>query len=176
VKTTASVLTAAFLAVTLASAASAQTRPATDPTPSRSEPQRATWAPDAGMFESSKLIGMKVKNTQNKDVGEISQLIIDQGGKVSHVIVGKGGVLGVGEQRVALAWSDLKVQADPDSRNRWIATVDQAKLDAAPRFEARRDTAPAASPGTSPRSTSPSSTSPGSTSPSSTSPSTTDKK
>ena len=155
-KKTASVLTATFLAVTLASAASAQTKPATDPaTPSRSEPQRQAWSPDAGALESSKLIGMKVKNTQNKDVGEISQLIMDQSGKVTHVVVGKGGVLGVGEQRIALSWSDLKMQADPDNRTRWIALVDQSKIESAPRFEARRDTAPAASPGTS---TSPSST------------------
>ena len=156
-KKTASVLTATFLAVTLASAASAQTRPATDPTTpsSRTEPQRQAWAPDAGALESSKLIGMKVKNTQNKDVGEISQLIIDQSGKATHVVVGKGGVLGVGEQRVVLAWSDMKLQADPDNRSRWIALVDQTKVDSAPRYEARRDTAPAASPGTS---TSPSST------------------
>lgn len=153
-KTTASALTATFLGLALAVTASAQspTRPATDPaTPrqdtSRAEPQRQAWAPAGDAVESRKLIGMKVKNAQGKDIGEIDQLIVDRSeGKVSHVIVGKGGLLGVGEQKLALSWSDLKVQADADNRDRLVAVVDQAKLDSAPRYEARRDTTPAASP------------------------------
>ena len=38
-----------------------------------------------------------------------------------------------------LAWSDLEIQADPNNRNRMLAMVDQGKVDAAPRYEARRD-------------------------------------
>jgi sporulation protein YlmC with PRC-barrel domain len=155
VQKTASVLTATFLGLALAVTASAQSRPATDPTvpkdTMRSEPTRSTWAPEAGAVESSKVIGMKVKSADGKDAGEISQLIVDPaGGKITHAIVGKGGVLGVGEQRVALGWSDLKIQPDTENRNRWVAVVDQAKLDGAPRYEARRDTAPAASPASAP--------------------------
>jgi sporulation protein YlmC with PRC-barrel domain len=158
VKKTASVLTASLLALSLAATASAQTRPATDPTTPKqsttgSEPQRQTWAPEAGAIESSRLVGMKVKSAQGKDVGEISQLIVDHSsGKITHVVVGKGGVLGVGEQRVALGWSDVKIQPDTDSRNRMVAVVEQSKLDGAPRYEARRDM-PAASPASSPSST-----------------------
>ena len=153
---TASVVTATLVALAVVSAASAQTRPATDPASQRTEAQRPTWAPEAGAIESSKLIGMSVRTSQNKDAGDISQLVIDQSGKITHVIIGKGGVLGVGEQRVVVPWSEVKISPDPDNRNRWVAMVDQAKLDSAPRYEARRDTAPAASPST----TSPSSTTP----------------
>jgi sporulation protein YlmC with PRC-barrel domain len=150
VNKTASVVTAAFLALTVVGAASAQTRPATDPSHQRTEAQRQRWAPEPGAFESSKLMGMKVRAGQNnKDAGEISQLVIDQSGKVTHVIIGKGGVLGVGENRVVVPWSDVKISPDPANRNRWVAMVDQAKLDSAPRYEARRDTAPAASPSSS---------------------------
>jgi sporulation protein YlmC with PRC-barrel domain len=155
VKKTASVLTATFLGLTLAVTASAQTRPSTDPSAPkdtmRSAPARATWAPEGGAVESSKIIGMKVKNTQGKDVGEIAQLVVNPAdGKVTHAVLGKGGVLGVGEQKVALPWSDVKIQPDTENRTRWIAVVDQAKLDGAPKYEARRDTAPAASPATAP--------------------------
>jgi len=92
-----------------------------------------------------------LKNDQGKDIGEIDKLIVDHGdGRISHVVLGRGGVLGVGEQKVVLAWSDLKIQPDPNNRNRMVATVDQGKVDSAPRYEARRDrdTAPAASPST----------------------------
>jgi len=145
---TASVLTISLMALAMAVTASAQTRPTTEPS---SKPQRQAWAPSSTAVESKQFIGMKVKNDQAKDVGEIDQLIVDpSSGKISHVVLGRGGVLGVGEQKVVLMWSDLKIQPDANKRNRWVAMVDQAKIDSAPRYEARRDTAPAASPTTMP--------------------------
>ena len=154
-KKTASVLTATFLGLALTVTASAQTRPSTDPSPPRdtmrSAPTRSTWAPEAGAVEASKIIGMKVKNTQGKEVGEIAQLIVNPAdGQVTHAVLSQGGVLGIGEQKVALPWSDVKIQPDTEHRNRWVAVVDQARLDGAPKYEARRDTAPAASPATAP--------------------------
>jgi sporulation protein YlmC with PRC-barrel domain len=138
VATTASVLTLATVF-----GAAAQTRPSTE-SPSRAEisskVQRQAWAPQSGAMEASKLIGTKVKNDAGKDMGEIDQLIVDSSsGKVSQVVVDCGGVAGVGEQKVVLDWSDVKLQADPKNRSRMVATVDQAKLDSAPRYEARRD-------------------------------------
>ena len=55
-------------------------------------------------------------------------------------------------KKAEVKWSDIKLQRDPDNEDRWLAVVDQAKLDAAPRFEARkdRDSVPAASPSTTP--------------------------
>jgi sporulation protein YlmC with PRC-barrel domain len=147
-------ITASVLTLATAFGAAAQTRQSTE-SPSRAETsskvQRQAWAPQSGAMEASKLIGTKVKNDAGKDMGEIDQLIVDSSsGKVSQVVVGRGGVAGVGEQKVVLDWSDVKLQTDPKNRSRMVATVDQAKLDSAPRYEARRDRdiTPAASPGT----------------------------
>jgi sporulation protein YlmC with PRC-barrel domain len=152
-------LVAVTLSLALATTALAQTRPASPSSePSgtkrdtgRAEKMRQAWAPDSNAVEARKIIGMKVKNEQNKDVGEVDQLIVDPtSGKISHVVLGKGGVMGVGEQKLVLNWSDLKMQPDPNNRTRLVATVDQSKLDSAPRYEARRDReTPAASPRTS---------------------------
>jgi hypothetical protein len=151
-KKTPAVITASLLSLTLAGGVSAQTRPTTEPS---SKPMRQAWVAPSGAIETTKLIGTKVKTDQGKDGGEIDQLIVDMDGKVSHVVIGRGGVLGVGEQKVVLGWNDLKLQADPNNRNRMIATADQSKLDGAPRYEVRRDrdTAPAASPSTTPSTT-----------------------
>jgi sporulation protein YlmC with PRC-barrel domain len=157
VKKTATVLAASILSLAVAFTASAQTRPSTDTgmkdtgTNSDAKPPRQAWAPSAGAVEASKLIGTKVKNDQGKDIGAIDQLIVDPtDGKVTHVILGRGGMMGVGEQKVVLGWSDVKLQPDANNRNRMIGMVDQSKVDGAPRYEARRDrdTAPAASPST----------------------------
>jgi sporulation protein YlmC with PRC-barrel domain len=127
--------------------ASAQTRPTTE-----TKPARPAWAPQASAVEANKIVGMRAKNDQGKDIGEIAKLIVDQGeGRITHVVLGRAGVLGVGEQKVVLAWSDLKIQPDPKNRNRIVAMVDQGKVDSAPRYEVRRDreAVPAASPSTS---------------------------
>ena len=160
-KTTAVVLTTSLFLGALVAGASAQTRPSTAPNRPAGEPQRDTsatdakqrqaWTPQATALETSKIIGTRVKTVDGKEAGEIDQLVVNPtDGKITHVILGKGGVLGIGEQKLVLRWSDVKLQHDPDRANRWVAVVDQAKLDSAMRYETRKDeAAPAASPSTS---------------------------
>ena len=143
----ASVLTLAF-----AGGASAQSRPSSEGKASRTDDsQRQAWSPSSSAVEASTLIGTKVQTIDGKDVGSIDQLIVNPSdGKVTHVVLGKGGVLGMGETKLVLRWADLKLQRDHDHTDRVVAVVDQAKLDTAPRYEARKasDTTPAASPST----------------------------
>jgi len=147
-------LTACLLVLGVAAGASAQTRPSGDATTNRTDDsQRPAWSPEAGTVESGKLVGTKVQTADGKEIGRIEQLIVNQkDAKVTHAVLSKGGVLGVGSTRLVVKWSDIKLQRDPDNEDRWLAVVDQAKLDAAPRFEARkdRDSVPAASPSTTP--------------------------
>jgi sporulation protein YlmC with PRC-barrel domain len=157
VKKLVSVLTVSVLGLGLATGAWAQARPSTDPgatgAKKTDDAQRQAWSPDANAIETSKLVGTQVKTVDGKSIGAIDQLIVNHAdGKITHAIIGKGGVLGMGETKLVLAWSDVKLQRDPDRTDRWVAVVDQAKLDAAPRYEARRDrdTPPAASPGSTP--------------------------
>jgi sporulation protein YlmC with PRC-barrel domain len=156
---TVSVLAVSLVSLGLVAGASAQTKPSGE---TSSKPMRQAWAIPSNAVESKQVIGMRVKNDQGKDVGEIEQLVVDPaGGKITHVVLGRGGMLGVGEQKVVLPWSDVKIQPDANNRNRWLAMVDQSKIDSAPRYEARRDGTPAASPSTTPStrpSTSPSTT------------------
>src|SRR5918994_978065 len=58
--------------------------------------------------ETKDIIGTRIKSTDGKDLGEVDQLLIDRNGKVSHVVIGFGGVAGVGEKKVVVPWSDLK--------------------------------------------------------------------
>lgn len=155
-------LASCLLVLGLASGAWAQSRPSTAPSRPSAETaaprttddaQRPAWSPDYRAVESSKLVGAKVQTPDGKDVGSIDQVIInDKDGKITHAVVSKGGVLGIGATKLALKWSDVKMQRDPDSEDHWLAVIDPAKLDAAPRYEARKegDTAPSASPAPTP--------------------------
>jgi sporulation protein YlmC with PRC-barrel domain len=109
---------------------------------------RPAWKNDANLHDSGDIIGTRIKNAEGKDIGEIDRLLIDpQSGKVSHVVVGLGGFLGVGEKKVVVPWSDLKMSAAHDGKKALI-TMDQAKLESAPRYErtAARTDSPSASP------------------------------
>jgi len=148
-------ITAFLLALGVATGASAQTRPSGDATtaPRTDDAQRPAWSPEAGAIETSKLIGTKVQATDGNDIGPIEQLIVSQkDGKVTHAVISKGGVLGMGATKLVVKWSDLKLQRDPDHESRLLALVDLAKIEAAPRYEARKenDIVPAASPSTPP--------------------------
>ncbi|MGH7312308.1 MAG: PRC-barrel domain-containing protein [Candidatus Rokuibacteriota bacterium] len=113
------------------------------------------WQKPAEAVESGKLIGARVRGADGKDVGEIDQLIVSKDGKVSHVVVGKGGVAGIGETKVVVPWSEVKMSWDRD-RDNPVITMDAAALDRAPRYERRAaregDRPPAASPATTPKS------------------------
>ena len=107
------------------------------------------WKHDAGLHETKDIIGTRIKNAEGKDLGEIDQLLIDRNGKVTHVVIGIGGLAGVGEKKVVVPWSDLKFAPVAAGKKNAI-TMDGAKLDSAPRYEraARSDVAPSASPRT----------------------------
>jgi sporulation protein YlmC with PRC-barrel domain len=61
-----------------------------------------------GEWRASKLAGVDIYNEANEKIGNIHDVIVDRSGKVANVILGVGGVLGVGEHYVAVAFDKLK--------------------------------------------------------------------
>jgi len=141
-----SALTAMALALGLAFAANgavADERPMKD---------RAAFTVDNAHMDSKHLIGMRVNTPDDKNVGEIDHLIVNmRDGKVSHVIVGVGGLAGVGEKHVVVPWSQVKIRHEGRKDKDTVAIIDRANLDRAPRYtRVDRDRVPAASPSTAP--------------------------
>jgi hypothetical protein len=62
-----------------------------------------------GNWRASKLMGMAVYNQANEKLGDVNELIVDPAGKVSAVVIGVGGFLGLGEHDVAVSMSQLAV-------------------------------------------------------------------
>ena len=127
------------------------TRPADRPARDTAADTKTTaWKATPGVHDTKDIIGTRIKNAEGKDIGEIDQLLIDtQTGKVTHAVVGLGGLMGVGEKKVVVPWSDLKFASAAEGKKNAI-TMDQAKLESAPRYErsARTDSTPSASPST----------------------------
>jgi sporulation protein YlmC with PRC-barrel domain len=57
-------------------------------------------------------------------VGKIDDVLIDKTGKITALMVGVGGFLGVGEKDVALPFSAVKSEK---KNNKWYLTVDETK-------------------------------------------------
>jgi hypothetical protein len=133
-------LTAAALAVALATPAFAHTSaPSTSApsavTPSQSDIQKttnpdlsSTTASDANFISTqqstdwrgSKLIGATIYGSDNASIGEVNDLVLASDGKVNGVVIGVGGFLGVGAKNVAVPFDKLNVTRKPNS-----ATIDK---------------------------------------------------
>jgi sporulation protein YlmC with PRC-barrel domain len=106
---------------------------------------------DRAHMDTKHLEGMTVNTPDGKRAGEIEHLIVKMSdGKITHAIIGFGGIAGVGEKKVVVPWSQVKIRRNESDRKD-VAVIDRATLDAAPRYtRVDRDRAPAASPATSP--------------------------
>lgn len=77
-----------------------------------------------GERSTANVIGLPVENTAGDKLGDINYLVLDDAGKISTVVIGVGGFLGVGEKNVGIPFNELSF-ADKDGRR--VATIDATK-------------------------------------------------
>jgi sporulation protein YlmC with PRC-barrel domain len=91
-------------------AASAQIPPA--PTGAQAPP--GTSGPqglaDAGVWRASDLIGRVVFTSDNQNVGEVKDVILNRDGRLDGMVLDIGGFLGIGEHRVAVPLHELRIE------------------------------------------------------------------
>lgn len=88
----------------------------------------------ANGIQASDLIGAEIQTTGDEEVGEVSDLIIDQNGQIVAVVVGVGGFLGMGEKDVAISWDHVTASGTSDERELRV-DVTRDELRSAPKFE-----------------------------------------
>ena len=120
-------LAAASLAVLLSTSAYAQQAPGTPNTtlapnapsanPSHEMMPNTTSAPSANRFTTNQAAGQwlvgnlrdkSVYNAAGKSIGELKDVLIDKDGKVTALVIGVGGFLGLGEKNVAVDFDYLQ--------------------------------------------------------------------
>ncbi|MCF8478628.1 MAG: PRC-barrel domain-containing protein [Pseudolabrys sp.] len=157
-------LTAAALAVALASPAFAQTtkpdpmakpgtateshmnKPGSMANPSTMTRDAATAMPtdqvnfvqnqNATDWRGSNLIGATVYGPDNASIGDVNEVLIANDGRTNAVVIGVGGFLGVGEKDVAVPFEKLSVTRKPQSADIDKVTINYTKdeLTNAPKF------------------------------------------
>jgi sporulation protein YlmC with PRC-barrel domain len=75
-----------------------------------------------------------VYDTSKNKIGSVDDVLIDKQGKVTALMVGVGGFLGMGEKDVAVPFAAVKAEKKDNS---WYLTLDESKdaLKAAPGFK-----------------------------------------
>jgi sporulation protein YlmC with PRC-barrel domain len=104
---------AGFIIVTLSVASPVLAQPPSNSTTTSNSTTAAVAAPKwltreaAGQWRASKLIGLNVYNDDNEKIGGITELIVDDSGKLDAVVIGAGGFLGLGEHDVAIPYDQI---------------------------------------------------------------------
>jgi sporulation protein YlmC with PRC-barrel domain len=123
----------------VSAAALAQTEAPT-PTPGPADAQTAPMAPASGLINEqaegqmlvSDYMGADVLDANGEQIGDISDLILDEQHKVVGFVIATGGFLGVGAHNVGVALGDLTVSTDPKG---FTIATSREELEAAPEFK-----------------------------------------
>lgn len=83
---------------------------------------------------SSKLVGKNLYNKKDENVGQIEDLVIDNGKTVSGVVVSVGGFLGMGERYVLVDPSSIFLHK-ADGTLKAMVDADKDTLKSAPEFK-----------------------------------------
>jgi len=124
--------------------ANAEERMDTDGTMTSATAKMETVPAAEAQLEASEIIGMSVTGADGENIGEVSEILIDDGGKVEAFIIDVGGFLGMNEKPVAVSmnelqfaraegsddWSSIKTGLTKDSlENQEAYSEDQYKSD-----------------------------------------------
>jgi len=115
--------TTVFAAVMIALAAPAYAQPAT----------AFLTTQGADEWRANNYIGRQVVNASGEKIGDVNDLLFDKTGKLTTVVVGVGGFLGMGEKQVAMRYETLTYTEKDGQRVIMVPLTKEALL-AAPTF------------------------------------------
>jgi len=95
------------------SPALAQTAAPADRSPAATSGAAANKLMLKGNWRASKLMGLDVYNENYEKLGDVNEIILDKSGKVTAVVIGVGGFLGMGEHDIAVSMDKLKFVEEP---------------------------------------------------------------
>jgi sporulation protein YlmC with PRC-barrel domain len=96
------------------------------------------YAVTATDIRASDLIGMDVYNLNNEEVGEVQDLVLDNGKNIKAIVISVGGFLGLGERNVAVQPGSVLIRRQGDAERAVINTTKETLKNAPEfKFEAR---------------------------------------
>ena len=82
------------------------------------------------------LTGARVYGVGDEDIGEVSELLIDESGQIDRAVIDVGGFLGMGEHSIAVPLTELQIVREDDGDDlRVYIESSQEALEAQPEYE-----------------------------------------
>jgi len=89
----------------------------------------------SGELKAEELIGTRVYGANDENIGEISDIILSQDGKVDSIVLDVGGFLGMGEKPVAVGFDKLAFMTDKDGNKYLYTKFTKEQLEAQPAYD-----------------------------------------
>lgn len=105
-----------------------------------------------GQIRATQMDGSTVYDTQNRNIGDVKDMILDKDGKVAAVVLDVGSFLGVGGKFVAIPMNDLKITFDNNNKPRFAVDMTKEQLKSAQAYDLNEKTGSTGS-STAPRNT-----------------------
>jgi sporulation protein YlmC with PRC-barrel domain len=103
--------------------------------PAASVPSRDTLkSMDVATISSDNVIGATIYSSNDESVGEISEVVLTQDGKIDAVVVDVGGFLGIGAKSVAIAFDALDFRTDENGNIYVYSAFTEDQLQAAAEY------------------------------------------
>jgi hypothetical protein len=89
-------------------------------------------SPDQELMAAGALTGDRVINLHDEELGRIEEIMLDvPSGRIAYAVMFCGGMRGVAEQRFAIPWQALQLDADNEC---FVLDIDRERLEKAPAF------------------------------------------
>jgi hypothetical protein len=79
-------------------------------------------------------MGKSVTNSAGDKIGSVKDILFDDQGKMSAVIIGVGGFLGIGEKSIGISFDMVKTSKDNNGNLVLTASLDKDQINSAPDF------------------------------------------
>ena len=112
------------------------TPPATTAPPARAPSATETKAPTqevTGAWNAKDFMRSRVYNMSGERVGDVNDILVDEG-RVSAIVIGVGGFLGIGEKEVSMTPDQVKRMVHSDGETYFTVNTTKEQLQAAPEY------------------------------------------
>ncbi len=96
-------------------------------------------AQESGQGLAGDLIGATVTNADNETIGEVSDLLYDENGRIKGAVISVGGFLGLGAKGVGIDFGSLDITKGDNGALKVVLNASKETLDSAPRFMSLAD-------------------------------------
>ena len=109
----------------------------TDPAARTAPARPATVAPTQemkGAWHVKDFYQTNVYNMAGEKIGDVNDIVVDESGKVTAVVLGVGGFLGIGEKEVSMKTDEVKRMVHSDGKTYFTVNATADQLKAAPTY------------------------------------------